>query len=38
MAMRPFRYLRASDVDAAVGEVAANPQAEFLAGGTNLII
>jgi xanthine dehydrogenase YagS FAD-binding subunit len=35
--MRPFRYVRASDPTAAAQAVAANPQAKFLAGGTNLL-
>jgi xanthine dehydrogenase YagS FAD-binding subunit len=35
--MRPFEYVRASDPDAAARTVAANPQAKFLAGGTNLL-
>lgn len=35
--MRPFRYVRATDPDAATRAVAANPQAKFLAGGTNLL-
>lgn len=35
--MRPFKYVRASDPGAAAGAVAANPQAKFLAGGTNLL-
>ena len=35
--MRPFKYARATDPNAAVRAVAANPQARFLAGGTNLI-
>src|SRR5829696_1924896 len=35
--MRPFKYVRASDPNAAAGAVAANPQAKFLAGGTNLL-
>jgi xanthine dehydrogenase YagS FAD-binding subunit len=37
--MRPFRYVRASDPNAAAaaGAVAANPQAKFLAGGTNIL-
>jgi xanthine dehydrogenase YagS FAD-binding subunit len=35
--MRPFRYVRASDPSAAAGAVAANPQAKFLAGGTNIL-
>jgi xanthine dehydrogenase YagS FAD-binding subunit len=34
--MRPFKYTRASSERAAV-QAAANPQAKFLAGGTNLI-
>lgn len=35
--MRPFKYARASDPSAAAAVVAANPQAKFLAGGTNLL-
>jgi xanthine dehydrogenase YagS FAD-binding subunit len=35
--MRPFKYSRASDAAAAVNAVAANPQARFLAGGTNIL-
>lgn len=35
--MRPFNYVRASDPDTAARAVAANPQAKFLAGGTNLL-
>ena len=35
--MRPFKYARATDPDGAAGAVAANPQAKFLAGGTNLL-
>src|SRR5687767_8103541 len=35
--MRPFRYARASDPNAAARAVAANQQAKFLAGGTNLL-
>ena len=35
--MRPFKYARASDANAAAEVVAANPQAKFLAGGTNLL-
>jgi xanthine dehydrogenase YagS FAD-binding subunit len=35
--MRPFRYVRASDPTAAARAVAANPQAKFLAGGTNIL-
>jgi xanthine dehydrogenase YagS FAD-binding subunit len=35
--MRPFDYVRATDPDGAARTVAANPQAKFLAGGTNLL-
>jgi xanthine dehydrogenase YagS FAD-binding subunit len=35
--MRPFKYTRADGANAAAGAVAANPQAKFLAGGTNLL-
>lgn len=35
--MRPFSYLRAAEPNAAARAVAANPQAKFLAGGTNLL-
>jgi xanthine dehydrogenase YagS FAD-binding subunit len=35
--MRPFNYVRATDASAAARAVAANPQAKFLAGGTNLL-
>lgn len=35
--MRPFSYLRTTDASAAARAVAANPQAKFLAGGTNLL-
>ena len=35
--MRPFEYVRAESMDAAVRTVAANPQAKFVAGGTNLV-
>lgn len=35
--MRPFKYARATDPGAAARAVAANPQAKFLAGGTNVI-
>jgi xanthine dehydrogenase YagS FAD-binding subunit len=35
--MRPFKYLRATDPNAAARFVAANSQARFLAGGTNLL-
>jgi xanthine dehydrogenase YagS FAD-binding subunit len=35
--MRPFDYIRASDPDTAVRAVAANAQARFLGGGTNIL-
>ncbi|MEO6872142.1 MAG: xanthine dehydrogenase family protein subunit M [Chthoniobacterales bacterium] len=35
--MNPFTYSRASDPQSAIKEVAANKQAKFLGGGTNLI-
>jgi xanthine dehydrogenase YagS FAD-binding subunit len=35
--MRPFEYVRAADANTGTAAVAANPQARFLAGGTNLI-
>ncbi len=35
--MRPVKYTRASDPNAAARAVAANPQAKFLAGGTNIL-
>jgi xanthine dehydrogenase YagS FAD-binding subunit len=35
--MRPFRYVRATDAAAAARAVTENPQAKFLAGGTNLL-
>ena len=35
--MRPFKYTRAGDAGAAAGAVAANPNAKFLAGGTNIL-
>jgi xanthine dehydrogenase YagS FAD-binding subunit len=35
--MRPFKYVRASDANAAARAVAANPRAKFLAGGTNIL-
>jgi xanthine dehydrogenase YagS FAD-binding subunit len=35
--VRPFKYVRASDPNAAAQAVAANPQAKFLAGGTNVL-
>jgi len=35
--VRPFKYVRASNPDAAASAVAANPLAKFLAGGTNVL-
>ena len=35
--MRPFEYVRAGNVDAAVTLVSADPQAQYLAGGTTQI-
>jgi xanthine dehydrogenase YagS FAD-binding subunit len=35
--MRPFKYVRATDANAAARAVAANPRAKFLAGGTNIL-
>ena len=35
--MKPFDYRRAEDVDGAVAAVAGEPNARFLAGGTNLV-
>jgi xanthine dehydrogenase YagS FAD-binding subunit len=35
--MRPFKYVRATDAGAAAVAVASNPNAKFLAGGTNLL-
>ena len=35
--MRPFKYTRVSDAEAAVRAAAANPNAKFLAGGTNIL-
>ncbi|NIJ54670.1 FAD binding domain-containing protein [Dyadobacter arcticus] len=35
--MRPFKYTNAKDVTAAAKMLAANPDAKFLAGGTNLL-
>ena len=35
--MNPFHYTRASDVADAIRQVAADPAAKFIAGGTNLI-
>jgi xanthine dehydrogenase YagS FAD-binding subunit len=35
--VRPFRYEQARDMDQAVATLAADPDAAFLAGGTNLV-
>ena len=35
--MRPFKYVRANDANAAARDVGANAQAKFLAGGTNIL-
>lgn len=35
--MRPFAYVRATDVPTAVAAVATHPNAKFLGGGTNLV-
>ncbi len=35
--MTPFTYTRAADAQQAVTSIAANPQAKFLGGGTNLV-
>ena len=35
--MNPFHYTRASDVADAIRQIAADPAAKFIAGGTNLI-
>ncbi|MFE6306231.1 FAD binding domain-containing protein [Nocardiopsis sp. NPDC057823] len=35
--MRPFDYSRPTDAAAAVAEVSADPEAAYLAGGTNLV-
>jgi xanthine dehydrogenase YagS FAD-binding subunit len=35
--MRPFRYERAADAEQAVALLAAEPEARFLGGGTNLV-
>jgi xanthine dehydrogenase YagS FAD-binding subunit len=35
--MTPFQYVRAGDVADAVAQIAANPGAKFVAGGTNLV-
>jgi xanthine dehydrogenase YagS FAD-binding subunit len=35
--MTPFQYTRASDIADAIRQIAADPAAKFIAGGTNLI-
>jgi xanthine dehydrogenase YagS FAD-binding subunit len=35
--MRPFEYIRAGDTSSGAAAVAENPDAKFLAGGTNLL-
>lgn len=35
--MRPFKYTRATEPNGAAAAMAANPQAKFLAGGTNIL-
>ncbi len=35
--MRPFKYTRATEPNGAAAAVGANPQAKFLAGGTNIL-
>jgi xanthine dehydrogenase YagS FAD-binding subunit len=35
--MRPFKYTRANEASTAASAVAGNPEAKFLAGGTNLL-
>jgi xanthine dehydrogenase YagS FAD-binding subunit len=35
--MRPFKYSNAADAARAIGTIAANPTAKYLAGGTNLV-
>ena len=35
--MTPFQYTRATDVADAIKQIAADPSAKFIAGGTNLI-
>ncbi|HEV7803658.1 MAG TPA: xanthine dehydrogenase family protein subunit M [Burkholderiales bacterium] len=35
--MNPFSYMRASAVDEAVREIASDPTARFIAGGTNIL-
>ena len=35
--MQPFKYTRAADASAAIQSLSANPQAKFIAGGTNIL-
>jgi xanthine dehydrogenase YagS FAD-binding subunit len=35
--VKPFRYARAERADVAIEELAANPRAKYLGGGTNLV-
>jgi xanthine dehydrogenase YagS FAD-binding subunit len=35
--MTPFEYARANDVADAIKQIATDPSAKFIAGGTNLI-
>ncbi|MDX6379117.1 MAG: xanthine dehydrogenase YagS FAD-binding subunit, partial [Rubrobacteraceae bacterium] len=35
--MKPYRYERAEDIPGAVATLAEEPNAKFLAGGTNLV-
>ncbi|WP_373057638.1 xanthine dehydrogenase family protein subunit M [Zunongwangia sp. H14] len=35
--MRPFKFIKAEDVDSAVSDISTNEQAKFIAGGTNLL-
>ena len=35
--MRPFKYTRATEPNGAASALAANPEAKFLAGGTNIL-
>ncbi|GIU81637.1 MAG: xanthine dehydrogenase family protein subunit M [Acidobacteria bacterium] len=35
--MKPFKFKRASSVSEAIEELAKNPQAKFIAGGTNIL-
>src|SRR5436190_24385730 len=35
--MRPFKYSKAGDIPMAIKIIGANPNAQFLAGGTNIL-